>query len=118
MRYLTPFRKKFFGGLIVLSAIGIWLSYQAGIRDAEITKARLVVVWPGLMDMEQMDRGILVMLARSCKLGQVEPERQAVIECLQSATDADDLILPRSMNREQVIRRFGELLEQQKQQKL
>ena len=70
------------------------------------------------MDMEQIDRGILVMLARSCKLGQVEPERQAVIECLQSATDADDLIMPRSMNREQVIHRFGELLEQQKQQKL
>lgn len=77
MRYLTPFRKKFFGGLIVLSAIGVWLSYQAGIRDAEITKARLVVVWPGLMDMEQIDRGILVMLARSCKLwsGWVEYRR-------------------------------------------
>ncbi|WP_339332222.1 hypothetical protein [Aeromonas caviae] len=118
MRYLTPFRKKFFGCLIVLSVIGIWHSYQAGIRDAEITKARLVVVWPGLMDMEKIDRGILIMLARSCKLGQVEPERQAVIECLQSATDADDLILLRSMNREQMIRRFGELLEQQKQQKL
>ena len=118
MRYFTPFSKKFCFCLIALSLIGISLSYLAGVRDAENTKKRLIVVWPGLMDMEQIDRGILVMLAQSCKLWQVEPERQAVIECLQSARNADDLILPRSMNREQVIRRFGELLEQQKQQKI
>lgn len=102
----------------MLSVIGIGLSYQAGIRDAEIKIKRLTLVWPGLMDMEKIDRGILAMLARSCKLEQVELERQAVIECLQSATNAEDLILPRTMNREQVIRRFGELLEQQEQQKL
>ncbi|WP_182936434.1 hypothetical protein [Aeromonas caviae] len=118
MSFFTPFSKKFSCGLIALSLIGISLSYLAGVRDGEITKKRLIVVWPGLMNMEQIDRGILVMLARSCKLGQVEPERQAVIECLQSATGAKDLILPRSINREQAIHRFRELQEQAQQQKL
>lgn len=118
MIFFTSFRTELFCGLIVLSAVGIGLSYQAGVRDSEITKERLIVVWPGLMEMEQIDRGILVMLAKSCKLGQVEPERQAVIDCLQSATGAGDLILPRSMEREQVIQRFTELLEQAQQQKL
>ena len=118
MSFFTPFRIKLFGSLIVLSVAGVGLSYQTGIRDAELAKERLITVWPGLRDMDQVDRGGLAMVALSCKLGQVEPERQAVIDCLQSATGAEDLILPRSINREQVIHRFSALLEQAQQQNL
>lgn len=118
MGFVKSFRIKMVGALVLLLAAMIFLSYNAGVKASIINKQRLIVVWPGLMNMEQRDRGILVMLARSCNLGQVEPERHAVIECLQSATGAEGLILPRSMNREQVVRRFEELLEQAQPGKL
>ena len=85
--------------LVALALISIPVARLAGAADAEEAKARLVMVWPKLMQMPESDRAFVVALASNCRLEKRPAIKGEVIACLKEGAKAERGIFPVGLDR-------------------
>ncbi len=96
------------GGLLLASTVG----RIAGEHDASLSKERLQLVWPSIMDMPVNDRALLVGLAMTCHVEQRPAVASDVVSCLRGAVDDPHTMLPKGVDRDSARAKLDQLLHQ------
>lgn len=102
--------------LLIVVAGAVWCGfYFYGQHQAAQARDSLEAVWPGLMDMPERDRAVIVGLAYTCKLkGNTGHDRAAnrarIVQCLHDAGGDPNALLPNGVTREQAARTLDRLL--------
>lgn len=105
----VSFRIKLLVGGLIVAGVAIGMANQAGKNVADKQLEHFAYVWPDVKKMSQEERGMLSMLVWKCKLGNGNISTESVLRCLQHTMENDDLPLPNSMTREQLVRRIQTL---------
>ena len=96
--------------LVALALISIPVARLVGAAHAKEAKARLVLVWPNLMQMPERDRAFVVALAMNCRLEKRPATKGEVIACLKEGTTAERGIFPVGLDRSSAPGKLDQML--------
>lgn len=97
-------------GVAVFSAVTLIGFNKLGEQAGAKSQARLALVWPSFDSMAQQDKAILAGYALTCELNQTELAKKAVLECLNSAANEPNVLLPKGVSVGQARAKFEQLL--------
>jgi hypothetical protein len=97
--------------LVLVQVAGV-IGTRAGAAAGELSKDRLQLVWPSIMNMPVDDRALLVGLAMTCHVEQRPAIAGDVVECLRDAVDDPHAILPKGVSPGSAKARLDQLLRQ------
>lgn len=81
--------------LIFAGAGTVFIGNFSGKHVADEVISRLQVLWPSVLSFPETDRAFLAGLSMTCHLNEKEKVRETIIECLRSAANNPNALLPK-----------------------
>lgn len=88
------------------------LGTESGSRSAELSRQRLQLVWPDVMEWPMEQRAFVVGLSMTCRLSERDATREDTIACLESAAADPAALLPKGLPHEQATPLLARMLAQ------